>query len=122
MSDSRAHHPPAIATRKSVSQNLSQGSPVPGRKVRLEALGHEDCRVFQVRCRPAEFVEAAERGVEVCLVEYLSAADHVAFNCENRDPAPLGVKTLLRGLICCVSDDCSGVGQPMHCLDVNLVV
>ena len=69
--------------------------------------------------RSAEFVEPRDRGVEVCLVEYLAAIDQFAVNRENRDPTPLGVKTLLRRLICCVCDDCSGVGQPMHGLDIE---
>ena len=53
----------------------------------------------------------------VCLVEDLAAVDHVAFDRENADLPPLGVETLLRGLIRHVGDDRSEVVQPMHRLD-----
>ena len=38
-----------------------------------------DRGVFKLMCRPIEFVEPRECGVEVCLVEYLAAVDQVAF-------------------------------------------
>ena len=58
-------------------------------------------RVFPPRCLPASNPSnLAMRGVQVRLIENLSAADHVAFNRENSDPAPFGVKTLWRGLVC----------------------
>ena len=110
------------STGKVVGQHLRHGVPVAGGEVRQEALIHLACRVFQPRCRPAELFESRDRGVQVCLVEYFAAVDHVAFDRENRDPAPLGVETLLRGLIRRVSDDRSEVGQPMHGLDIDVEV
>ena len=53
----------------------------------------------------------------VCLVEYLAAVDHVAFDRENADHPPLGVETLLRRLIRHVGHDPAEVVQPMHRLD-----
>ena len=75
IADSGAHHPTAIVTGKFVGQNLAHGSPVAGREVRLEALGHLACRVFQSRCLRVQFFELRERGVEVCLVENFAAAE-----------------------------------------------
>ena len=83
VSDPRVHDSAAIVTEKVVGQHLAHRVPVAGREVLLEALGHLACRVFQPRCRPAELIEPRERGVEVCLVEDLAAADHVAFDRQN---------------------------------------
>ena len=84
-----------------------------------EALDRSACRVFQPRCRPAEFLEPRERGVEVCLVEDFAAVDQVAFDRQERDPPPLGVEALLRGPMRRMGDDRSEVAQPMHSLDVG---
>ena len=78
MSDSRAHHPTAIVTGNVVGQYLRHGVPVAGREVRQEALAQLACRVFQPWDRSAELVEPRDRGVYVCLVEYLAAVDQVA--------------------------------------------
>ena len=81
VSDPGVHDPTAIVDASMSSANISAiASQVAGREVRLEALVHSACRVFQPRCRPAEFVEPRERGVEVCLVEHLAAVDQVAFD------------------------------------------
>ncbi len=71
VSDPGVHDPTAIVGGNVVGQHLRHGVPVAGREVRPEALGHLACRVFQPRCRSAEFIESRERGVEVCLVEQL---------------------------------------------------
>ena len=53
------------------------------------------CRVLQSRRLRLQFVEARERGVEVCLVEDLEPGDHVAFKCEKGDLAPFESEALL---------------------------
>ena len=116
------HDSTPIFNGKVVGQHLGHSSQSLGGEARLKALIHSACRVFQPRRRRLQFFEPRERGVEVCLVEYLGAVDQFAFNRENRDPAPLGIKPLLRGPMCRVSDDCSEVAQPMHGLDIGLVV
>ena len=78
---------------------LRHGVPVAGREVRPEAFDHSARRVFQPRRRPAELVEARERGVEVGLVEYFEAVDQVAFDRQKYDRPPLGFEALLRGRI-----------------------
>ena len=128
ISASRPCRTPAFTTRRRssfvnvVGQYLGHGVPVAGREVRQEALGHSACRVFQPRCRTAELVESRERGVEVCLVEYLEAVDQVAFDRQKVDRPPLGVEALLRGPMRRVGDDRSEVAQPMHSLDVDAEV
>ena len=69
-------------------------------------------------CR-VQFLESGERGVEVCFVEDLAAADQVAVDRQKVDLAPLGVEALLRSPMRYVGDDRSEVGQPMHSLDVD---
>ena len=69
--------------------------PVAGSEARLEALGHLACRVFQPRRRTAQFVEAGERSVEVCLVEDFAAAHQVTVDRQEVDHPPLGVEALL---------------------------
>ena len=85
VSDAGVHDPAAIVSGKVVGQHLRHGVPVAGREVRPEALVHSACRVFQPRRRPAELVEACERGVEVGLVENFAAADQVAVDRQNID-------------------------------------
>ena len=114
MSDPGVHDPTAIVDGKVVGQYLCHRVPVAGREVCLEAVVYSACRVFQLRCRTAEFVESRERGVEVCLVEHFAAVDQVAFDRQNVDRPPLGVETLLRGPMRHVGDDRSEVAQPMH--------
>ena len=97
LSESRVHHPTAIVTGKLVGQISAMRVPVAGREVRMEALIHLACSVFQPRCRPAEFLESRDRGVQVGLVEHFAAVEQVAFDCHNGDLAPLGVEALLRG-------------------------
>ena len=94
-SDPGVHDPTAIVDGYVVGQHLGHRVPVAGREVRLEALVHSACRVFQLRRRPAEFVEPRERGVEVCLVEELAAVDQVAVDRREADLPPLGVEALL---------------------------
>ena len=105
ISASRPCRIPAFTTRRrsslkkssaSISRIASQSRAA---KCVLVALGHLACRVFQPRCRPAELLESRDRGVDGCLVEDFAAVDHVAFDRENADHPPLGVETLLRGLI-----------------------
>ncbi len=69
VSDSRVHHATTIVAAIIVGQDLRHRVPVAGREVRLEALVHLACRVFQPRRRTTELVEPRERGVEVFLVE-----------------------------------------------------
>ncbi len=119
VSDPGVHHPTAIVGGNVVGQDLGHRVPVAGREVRIEALVHSACRVFQPRRRPAEFVESRERGVDVCLVEDLAAVDPIAFDGQKVDLPPLGVEALLRGPGRTVGDDRSEVAQPMHGLDVD---
>ena len=65
-------------------------------KASQKSLIHLACRVFQPRRRPAELIESRDRGVQVCLVEDLAAAEHVVFDRQHVDPAPLGVEALVR--------------------------
>ncbi len=65
VSDPGVHDPTTIVGGNVVGQHLGHRVPVAGREVRQEALVHSACRVFQPRRRPAELVEAGERGVEV---------------------------------------------------------
>ena len=64
--------------------------------MRLEPFVHLACRVFQPRRLRVQLVEPRERGVEVCLVEYLAAVDPIAFDRRNVDAPPLGFEALLR--------------------------
>ena len=64
-------------------------------KYALKRSVHLACRVFQPRRRTTEFIEPRERGVDVCLVEYLAAIDLVAFDRQNVHLPPLGVEALL---------------------------
>ena len=41
-----------------------------------------------------QFVEAGERGIEVCLVELLAAADEVTFDGEHLDHPPISFEAL----------------------------
>ena len=66
--------------------------PVAGREVRMEALVHLGCRVFQPRCRPAEFLEPRERGLEIGLVENLAAVNSIAADYEEASYTPFGVE------------------------------
>ena len=77
------------------------------------------CRVFQPRRLRLQFLEARERGVEVCLVEDFAAADQVAFD---------GQKSIIRhsaskpsGEVPCAATvtTAPGIAQPMHGLDVD---
>ena len=77
------------------------------------------CRVFQPRRRPTEFVEPRERGIDVCLVEKLAAAEQFAVDREQADLSPLGLEALLRGPLADLGDDRSEVAHPMHGLDVD---
>ena len=77
------------------------------------------CRVFQPTHRPAELIEPRERGVDVCLVEQLAATDHITFDRQKVDVAPLGVEPVLRGPMCGVGDDRSEIAQPMDSLNVD---
>ena len=81
--DPRVDHSTAIVSGKVVGQHLRHGVPVAGREVRQEAFGHLAGRVFQPRRRPGELIEPRDRGVEVCLVEELAAADQVAVEREK---------------------------------------
>ncbi len=122
MSDPDVHDPTAIVDGKVVGQYLRHRVPVAGREVSLEAVVYSACGVFQLRCRSAEFVEAGERGVEVCLVEDFAAVDQVALDRQNVERPPLGVEALLRGPVRHLGDDRSEVAQPMHRLDVTAEV
>ena len=99
MSDSGVDHPTAIVTAIVVGQHLRHRLRVPRRVVLQEALVETACRVFQPGCRRMQFLEAGERGVEVCLVEDFAAADQVAVDRQKFDLSPLGVEALLRGSV-----------------------
>ena len=73
VSDPGAHDATAIVGETVVGQHLRHRVPVAGREVREEAFVHLACRVFQSRRLRLQFVEARERGVEVCLVEDLDS-------------------------------------------------
>ena len=71
--DTGAHYPSAILDGYVVGQYLRHCVPVASREVRLEALVHLACRIFQPRCQRVELIESRERGVEVDLVEHLAS-------------------------------------------------
>ena len=48
-------------------------------KMREELFDRSACRVFQPWPLRVQFFEPGERGVEVCFIENLAAADQVAF-------------------------------------------
>src|ERR1700692_4520059 len=78
------------------------------------------CYVFEPRWLPAEFVEAGERGVEVCLVENFATGYPVAFDGQDVDRPPLGVEALLRAPMALMGYDRPETVEPMHRLDVDL--
>ncbi len=119
VSDSRAHDPPAIVVENVVGQYLRDGVPVAVPRSAPEALGHSACRVFQPRCLRVQFIEAGERGVEVCLVEYFAAAEQVAVDHQNDDLARFDFDAFLRSRMRCVGDDRSEVGQSVHGRDID---
>ncbi len=49
-------------------------------------------RRSQARRPPLEFIEPRQRGVQVCLVEYLASFDRVAVDSQKLDHSPLGVE------------------------------
>ena len=88
--DPAVHHPTAIVGKKCRRPTSRPCVPLAGREVLPEALAHLACRVFQPRRLRLQFIEAGERGVQVCLVEELDAADQVAFErqkCDRRHSA-----------------------------------
>ncbi len=85
------HDPSVIDADIVVGHRLSHGIPVVSREVRPDVLEYARGRIFRLRCRSAELIESCDRGIEVCVVEDLSAVDHVVRDRENRDPPPLGV-------------------------------
>ena len=124
ISASRPCRMPTFTTRRRSSMESRRPESPPSRPSRgprstLEALVHSACRVFQPRHRPAEFVEAGERGVEVCLVEELAAVDQIAVHRHEVDHPPLGLEALLRGPMRPMGDNHAKIAQPMHRLDVD---
>src|ERR1700733_2966226 len=63
--------------------------------------------------------EGNEGKVEVGLFEDFDAAEQVAFDCENVDHPPLGVKAFWRGSVQYLGVAGPEFVQPMHCLDVD---
>ena len=102
--DPCVYDPPAIVDTDVVGQYLRELIPVAGCEVRHVALGRLACRVFEPWRQPAQLVEFRECGVEVCLVEQLTAAEQVAFEHENPDVPPLGLESLLRDAMCSLGD------------------
>ena len=127
ISASRPWRVPAPITRRrsSLEKSSARISAIASQSRAAKHAG--SARRLGLPCFPAavpagELFESRDRGVQIGLVEYLGAVDHVAFNRENGDPAPLGVETLLRGLMRCAGDDCSEVVQTMHSLDIDIDV
>jgi hypothetical protein len=77
-----------------VGQHPGYGVPVASDEVRLGALVDLGCCVLRAPRRPTELIERRDRGVDVRLIEPLATIDHVAVDCQDVDPAPLGVKAL----------------------------
>ena len=96
VSDAGVHHPTAIVDADVVGQHLRHASQSRAAKYAWKRSYYSACRVLQPRRRPTELVESRERGVEVCLVEYLAAVDQVALDRHKVDLPPLGVEALLR--------------------------
>src|SRR5258708_862494 len=63
VSDPGADDTTTIVAGNVVGPQLRCGGPIAGSEVRPKALVHLACRVFQLRCRPIEFVEPRECGV-----------------------------------------------------------
>src|ERR1700742_2645327 len=64
-----------------------------------------------------ELIEPRERRVQICLVENLAAAEHVAFEGENTYYPPLGAEAFWRGLMRQVGDNRTEAVQPVHLPD-----
>ena len=99
LSDPGADHRTAIVAAIVVDEDLAYRVPVAGGEVCLEPLVYPCCRVFQRRCRPAEFLEFRDRGVEIYLVECLEAADEIALDRGDEGDSPLGGEAFLRGFL-----------------------
>ena len=81
MSNPGVHDPTAIVSANSRRPSSSaMASQSRAAKCAQKRSYDSACRVFQPRRRPAELVEAGERGVEVGLVEEFAAVDQVAFD------------------------------------------
>ena len=98
---SRPSHNPAFTTGRRSSMKLSSVS-VSASAAQFRAAKYakkrSSARVAAFSSRVVwelQFVEARERGVEVCLVENLAAADQVAFDRKDVRHAPLAVETPL---------------------------
>ena len=113
------HDSTPIFNGKAVGQHLGHHVPVLGGEARLKALIHSACRVFQPRRRLAEFFEPRDRGVQVCLVEYLAAVDQVAFDRHYVDLRHSASKPSREVPCRRMGEDRSEVAQPMHGLDVD---
>src|SRR6202011_136826 len=117
--DTGVDDPTAIVGGDVGGEQPRHSVPVAGREVGPEALVHLGCRAVRMRRLRVQFLKARERGVEVYLFEDFDVADQVAFDCENVDHPPLGIKALLRGPIQHLGRDGSEFVQPMHCLDID---
>ena len=113
------HDSTPIFNGKAVGQPLGHYVPVAGGEARLKALIHSACRVFQGRRTWMQFLEARERGVEIGLIEYFTAVEQVAFECEQNDFPPFGIEALLRCSTHYMGDDSTELAQPMHGLDIG---
>jgi hypothetical protein len=89
------HHAAAIIDKTVVGQYLGRRRPIAVPGAGKEAVICSGRRILQPPRLWLQFLEARERGVEVCLVENLAAADQVAFDRKDVRHAPLAVETLL---------------------------
>ena len=117
--DPGVHDVTAVIRGNVIGQYLGHGVPVAGREVGPEALLHLACRVFQSRRLRLQFIEAGERGVEVCLVEEFAAVDQIAVDRQKFDHSPFGIEALLRSALRRMGDRRLRRCQPMHSLDAE---
>ena len=108
-----------IVARASASENQALPTGRDHCRRAERALRNTAGKVPQLRRRDAQFVEPRERGIEIILVEQLSAADHLAVDQRKTELSPLGLEPVRRRSVGDVPDDGSAVGQPAHDLDVR---
>ena len=106
--------------RNVVGQHLRHGVPVAGREVRLQALVHLACRVFQPRrlagCSSSKRAIAASRSASSKISQRLTMSPStVKMSTPRHSASKPSCEVPCRRM----GDDRSEVAQPMHSLDVS---
>jgi hypothetical protein len=120
--DTDIRHAPVIVDKTIVGQHLGYCQPISGSDMGKEAVCCSARRILWGAHLRAQFLKAGERGVYVCLVKNLVAADPTVFEGQQLDHSPLGLKASLRGPTRYGCHDRSEFAQPVHSLDVHAEV